>query len=149
MQARKRGVTMQSIRYFTSRANVVTVVCKANKIRKPEVYYQRILEKHLDGKHKKLDCGVTDITTDTMHAEIKEWKKWKEAVGQLLSYNVCESKPYLRLYLFESYPLANKQIALSIFQKYNIQPYEFVEDRNDMFIRDLVSGEEIIIKKTV
>lgn len=146
---------MLPIRHFassgvvSSRNITVQVVCKI-KTRKPEVYYQRILEKHLNGKHKKVDCGITDITTPTMHVEIKEWKKWKEAVGQLLSYNVCENKPYLRLYLFESYPSANKQIALNIFQKYNIQPYEFVEDnRCDMFIRDLVSNEEIIIKKTV
>lgn len=142
---------MLSIRKFAtvSRDNAVQVVCKI-KTRKPEVFYQRVLEKHLNGKHKKLDCGITDITTNTMHVEIKEWKKWKDAVGQLLSYNVCDNKPYLRLYLFEAYPEANKKTAITIFQKYNIQPYEFIEEQTGgMFIRDLVSGEDIFIKKSV
>jgi hypothetical protein len=123
------------------------VVCQAKKTRKPEVFYQRILEKHLDGKHMRLDCGITDITTDLLHAEIKEWRKWKEAVGQLLSYNVCENRPYLRLYLFDSYPTPNKNIAIRIFQKYNIQPFEFIEDDKNMYLRDLVTGEDIPLRK--
>lgn len=137
---------MQTIRYYANRANVVSVVCRANKVRKPEVYYQRILETHLNGRHMKLDCGVTDITTDHLHAEIKEWKKWKEAVGQLLSYNVCEKRSYLRLYLFDQYPKSNKNTAMKIFMQFNIHPFEFIEEGNTIFIRDMVSGENIMIK---
>lgn len=135
---------MQSI--CVVRKYAVCARASLNRVkRKPEVFYQRILENHLSGKHKKLDCGVTDITTVHMHAEIKEWKKWKEAVGQLLSYNVCDKRAYLRIYLFDSYPMKNKEIAMQIFKEYSIQPYEFVEDKNKLILRDLVSNEIITL----
>jgi len=41
------------------------------KNRKNEKFYQLLLENYLGRTHKTLSCGVTDITTDKCHAEIK------------------------------------------------------------------------------
>ena len=57
------------------------------KNRKNEKFYQLLLENYLGGTHKTLSCGITDVTTDTCHAEIKEWSSWKEAIGQLTCYS--------------------------------------------------------------
>ena len=67
-----------------------------------ESYYQKFLETLLNGTHKRLKCGITDITTDDFHAEIKNWSDWKEAVGQLICYNKHDPKNEMRLYLFGS-----------------------------------------------
>ena len=101
-----------------------------NQIIKPrsEIFYQRVLENVLQGKHKKLACGITDITTNTLHAEIKAWPKWKHAIGQLLVYDAFDNKNSLHVYLFNKYPIKKKDMAIKVFQKYNIHPYEFKED---------------------
>ena len=58
------------------------------KTRLKESTYQKHLESILDGKHVDYGIyGVSDITTDILHAEIKSWKSWKNVIGQLLSYN--------------------------------------------------------------
>lgn len=118
-----------------------------------EVYYQRILENVLQGSHKKIPSGITDITTPTLHAEVKTWPKWRHAVGQLLSYNVFDEKPNLQVYLFNDYSPKGKLIALGVFQVYGISPFEFVEDydadkikimdllRNKCIFEDSISRE--------
>lgn len=70
------------------------------RIPRNELFYQRILEVVLHGKHMKTACGETDITTDAFHAEIKAASNWKDAIGQLLCYNKDAPRPELRLYLF-------------------------------------------------
>lgn len=64
-----------------------------------EKIYQFILEKHLGGTHLFLrDVGVTDITTDEFHAEIKHWSDSKKLIGQLMIYNVaCPRKSFYEL----------------------------------------------------
>lgn len=59
---------------------------------KNEVYYQRYLEKLLGGSHKVTKYGITDISTDFHHVEIKQWKNFKTCIGQLLSYNFKDNK---------------------------------------------------------
>jgi hypothetical protein len=93
-----------------------------------EIYYQNIVEEVLQGKHKVLKSGITDVTTKDTHAEIKQWRKWKDAVGQLLSYNVYDSKPNLQVYLFNSYKHEKKLVAMKVFDHYNITPFEFIDD---------------------
>jgi hypothetical protein len=108
-----------------------------------EAYYQRILENVLKGSHKKIPSGITDVTTSTLHAEIKKWPKWRHAVGQLLSYNVFDEKPNLQIYLFNHYSPKAKLIALSVFQVYGIRPFEFVEDyeADKLKIMDLIKNK--------
>lgn len=73
---------------------------EALKEKKTENFYQHIVEKYLGGTHKVVKCGITDVSTDTTHAEIKTAKEYKAAIGQLVCYNFVDKKPNLHLYLF-------------------------------------------------
>lgn len=62
------------------------------KNERKEIYYQRFLEKHFQASHKVTKYGITDITTETHHIEIKQWKSYKSALGQLRAYNYGDNK---------------------------------------------------------
>lgn len=105
------------------------------KNRKSEFFYQILLQNYIGGKHKRLKCGITDITTDSIHAEIKEWTTWKQAIGQLLCYNADDPKEELHVYLFGKQPDAKK--VENIFHKYelhNIMPFVFIDDMDNGII---------------
>lgn len=107
------------------------------KNKKSESIYQTILESHLGGTHKTLKNGITDITTETFHAEIKEWKCWKEAVGQLMVYNVDEPRPQLRVYLFGTCPCkSKKQSVITTLKTLNILPFEITATSDNFTIID-------------
>lgn len=65
-----------------------------------ETFYQKILEIMFQGTHQVVKSGTTDITTSTMHIEIKQAKMYKHALGQLDCYNADEPREELRLYVF-------------------------------------------------
>lgn len=69
------------IQELTMKLELVKMDYKRTK----EEYYQFHLEFHFGASHLVCDTGITDITTDDMHIEIKNWKWWKEVIGQLLS----------------------------------------------------------------
>jgi hypothetical protein len=112
-----------------------------------ESYYQKIVEEVLQGKHKVLQSGITDVTNADTHAEIKQWKKYKYLVGQLLSYNMYDNKPNLQAYMFGDYLPAKKKVALKVFNYYNIHPFEFVPDyrTNKMLLID-INRNKVILK---
>lgn len=95
-----------------------------------EKHYQALVEKMTNGTHKRLECGVTDITTNEFHAEIKRWIAWKEALGQILAYNCFDEKCELRVYFFGEYSKKNKDIAIKAFKKHNIKCYQFLDESN-------------------
>lgn len=89
----------------------------------PKVYekvYQKALERKYGYGHKRLPCGITDITTPDKHIEIKRWSQNKQAIGQLLAYNYYDEKNILEAHLFGEYPVEKKEIAKKIFKLYNI-----------------------------
>jgi len=51
-----------------------------------ERFYQRYLEKKYGASHMKGVFGITDVETEDLIIEIKRWNRYKEALGQLLSY---------------------------------------------------------------
>jgi hypothetical protein len=57
----------------------------------PEVTIQRAFEEWTGHGHEKCVLGVTDISGGDYIIEIKGWKAWKEAVGQLLVYRTCRT----------------------------------------------------------
>lgn len=117
------------------------------KNRKSEAFYQKVLEQHLGGTHKTLSCGVTDVTTDTCHAEAKEWKSWKEGVGQLMCYNAVDPKETLQMYMFGSYGEKNKAEAIKVLNTYNIQVFEFQDDNSEVSIVDLKDNSKHFVYK--
>ena len=61
-----------------------------------EKVYQKALERKYGYGHKRLPCGITDITTPDKHIEIKRWNQNKQAIGQLLAYNYYDKKKDIR-----------------------------------------------------
>jgi hypothetical protein len=118
-------------------------------LKRRENFYQSILEKIYHVTHKKLPCGETDITTDTFHAEIKEWNCYKEAIGQLVCYNSCDPRHELRVYLFGSYSKKMKDIALGIFKMQGMRPFEFIEEEDLVYISDMLSGKREAVHQTL
>jgi hypothetical protein len=112
---------------------------------KRESYYQIILEYLLRGTHKKLEIGITDITTDQFHAEIKQWDYWMKAIGQLCSYNVFDKKQELRVYFFGNYN--NKAKVIQVFREMNIKCFECVDQNDQIQVVDLETNEILFLFK--
>lgn len=64
---------------------------KATSDRK-EDFYQRHLEKLLNGRHKKSNHGFSDVENEESIHEIKSWKDYKNVVGQLKAYSFKQAK---------------------------------------------------------
>ena len=75
--------------------------------RQSEAYYQAILERRHNGGHLQTATGITDITTATMHIEIKTATNWKDGYRQLIGYNAVCPRRDLRLYLFNTADLTD------------------------------------------
>ena len=89
-----------------------------------------ILENYFNASHKTLKCGITDITTDNMHAEIKAWDCWKESIGQLITYNTLDPRNELHVYLFGKYGPSSKQMAFEVLVKNNFKVFDcIIEDK--------------------
>jgi hypothetical protein len=100
---------------------------------KLEKYYQVLLEKHLNAKHTRLSCGITDLTTSEYHIEIKRWSQYKHALGQLTAYNneAWRSKLYVVFFGKISDKLKTKVIEL--FHIKGIGVYSF-DDKDNIII---------------
>jgi hypothetical protein len=110
------------------------------KQNKREQFYQGVVECFLNASHKTLACGITDVTTDTIHAEIKKWDDWKAAVGQLISYNIEDPKEDLHAYMFGSFGKKSKKSALDIMAKAGLKVFEFNIGDKSCSIVDANSG---------
>jgi hypothetical protein len=106
------------------------------KHKKKEKFYQELLEQYLCGTHKRLECGITDVTTDTLHAEIKQWDCWKEALGQLMAYNIEDAKNELHAYMFGHYSDTCKKAATKVMVKAGIKVYDLITDETSCSIVD-------------
>jgi hypothetical protein len=66
-----------------------------------ECVYQKAIEKLLGGAHMSIPIvGVSDVTNEHCHAEIKELRSWKGGIGQLLSYRAGAHRDHLKLYFY-------------------------------------------------
>lgn len=109
-------------------------------VKKDERFYQNMMEKRLGGRHMKLPCGVTDITTDVLHVELKEWKFWKSGLGQLCAYNADCPRSQLHLYLF-GVPTTEPRVIVQACKNQSIDVYHLTttEDKGDIVIQPLMS----------
>lgn len=96
-----------------------------------EQFYQKILEKQLNGKHMYLRTGITDITNDKFHAEIKCWSNWQDSLKQLLVYNFAERRNELRAYFFGEAKNGLKKLAFECLTNYNIEVYVIFDIENN------------------
>jgi hypothetical protein len=91
---------------------------------KNEIYYQRYLEKHLGGYHKVTKYGITDISTETHHIEIKRWKNFKSALGQLVCYNHGDNKQLVVAFFGE---YKDKPKIIELFHSKNIEVWGLIK----------------------
>lgn len=99
-------------------------------------YHRYLLEHHFpNGSAQRLSSGITDITTDCQHIEVKRWPCWKDAIGQLLVYNGDDPKKELRVYLFGWYATERKQKAVLHFSRLNIRVFDMFYDRSKHNVR--------------
>jgi len=101
------------------------------KDNKKEIYYQRFLEKHFQATHKVTKYGVTDITTETHHIEIKCWKNYKGCLGQLMAYNFSEDKQLIAA-LFGEYK--DKEKVIELLHQKKIEVWDLVKSPNGVEI---------------
>jgi hypothetical protein len=119
--------------------------------KKQEIYYQRFLEKTLNATHKKTRYGITDITTDTKHIEIKHWNHYKYALGQLLSYNFQQDKE-LYAYFFGHIDSNKKNCIIELYKSKNVNIKEFIDTPLGIEIRDVLElsseNNKIVLNKS-
>jgi hypothetical protein len=105
-----------------------------------EIVYQNHLQTILNGSH--FNCGifgVTDITTEDFHAEIKIWTSWKQVLGQLLAYNKACPKLELRAYFYGK-KHKHAGAIVKFLQSFNINSYHLEIDNNVFLIIDLLTN---------
>jgi hypothetical protein len=115
-----------------------------------EAYYQNIIERYLGNTHENLCIGdalmgTTDISTPTLHAEIKSWKKWKHAMGQLMAYDACDSRTHCHAYLFGRYDEDHKKAATDIMKKYRISVFDCLDNENGVEIIEYETENTVYI----
>jgi len=95
------------------------------KNKKNEDFYQGIVEKYLNGKHSRNIHGITDVTNDNVHAEIKTLCDYKNAVGQLFAYNKVDPRKELHIYLFDDKNKKQLCIAAEYLKSLDINVFTF------------------------
>lgn len=111
---------------LAKKVNDLTIQLGMARKHKNEDFYQAVVENHLGGTHKSLPCGITDVTNESTHAEIKHWNSYKEAIGQLICYNQFDPKDTLQLYLFGPTPKpAVVETVKQLCQSLNISVFTF------------------------
>ena len=103
-----------------------------HELKRNEEFFQNLLEVHFKCGHMKLKNGITDISNDNMHIEIKNWDSVKEAVGQLVYYNIKAPREDLRVYFFGKCSKDKKDETVIDLAKVNIKCYEFIETYDDI-----------------
>lgn len=125
---------------------------KLNEVseKRSEQYYQRYLEKLLSASHQKTKHGKTDITTDTQIIEIKHWKNYKNALGQLFSYKDFQKNKNkcLAVYFFGYCSNSQKETIVQLFQQNEISVYEFIDTEDGVKVNQIYSQlpEEVKVR---
>jgi hypothetical protein len=99
-----------------------------------EIYYQKHLEKKYQATHLKGNYGITDIETYHEIIEIKRWDRYKDALGQLLSYTHQNHKRKV-VYFFGNKP-KNIDNIVGLFQKYDITIYHLSSNSDGVITDD-------------
>lgn len=115
-----------------------TEVCWLRENKK-EIYYQRFLEKHFQASHRVTKYGITDITTDLHHVEIKIWKNYKACLGQLQSYNHVDKRSLIAAFYGD---YADKDKVIELFHAKHIEVWDLKDAPNGIAIEKFVLNTE-------
>lgn len=85
------------------------------------------MEKELHATHQTCAAGRVDPATETELIEIKEWKYWKYALGQLLAYSAYFPGKQMRCHFYGKKPEGQAQMICDIMGKFlinvTVEPY--------------------------
>ena len=95
------------------------------KNKKNKKFYQSIVKKYLKGTPSRNCHGITDVTNDKVHAEIKTLCDYKTAIGQVQAYNYVDKKEELHIYLFDDDNKKQLSIAAEYIKFLNIKLFTF------------------------
>lgn len=111
------------------------------RAKKHEVYYQRKLEELLGGKHFDTPEGQIDVLTNTGLYEIKGWKNYKHAYGQLERYAAYVPGKQLGLIFFGKCHLKKevKQKYLDDYRRKNVDVYQLHDTPDGNVLLDLLN----------
>lgn len=111
--------------------------------KRAEDFYQVIVENWLGGTYCTNAIGITDVTNDTIHAEVKGWKEWKYAMGQLMAYQTEDPKEHLYACMFGNYDNECKKKAIKVLNERGISCYEFAERDGIVFVVSIADGNPV------
>lgn len=78
-----------------------------------ECDYQANLQQLLGGRREvRCQAGIIDLLTDDYLIEVKHYKSWKHALGQLIAYDMYVKNRQLGLALYGSRPDSRIMLAL-------------------------------------
>jgi hypothetical protein len=125
---------------------VQRILCKNRN----EAYYQGIIARFLGNTHENLYVGnvlmgTTDVSTPELHAEIKSWKEWKHAMGQLIAYHACDPRTQSQAYLFGRYDEDHKRVACDILKRNDIIVYDCHDTEDGIEILDYATKEVVYV----
>jgi hypothetical protein len=98
-----------------------------------ERFYQLLLERRLQergvvGGHMMTANGITDVTTPHEHVEIKHWRAWKAALGQLVAYQSCAPRRRLTACFFGDASAVLKERAVETLRGHSVAVFELPSD---------------------
>ena len=102
-----------------------------------EIYYQKFLERVLSASHQKTIFGITDVTTEKEHIEIKHWKNYKNALGQLLSYNHNDNK-HLVAYFFGAIDKTKQEKIIELYNSNKVSIKQFIDTSDGVIIENVL-----------
>jgi len=86
-----------------------------------EYYILNKLNQILNGQMEvNTICGRIDILTETEIIEVKEYKVWKSALGQILAYSYFYPDKQKRIHLFNIQKNTNIELIIQIYKKYDV-----------------------------
>jgi hypothetical protein len=89
--------------------------------KQPEYYISNKLNQNLNGRLEvNTLCGKIDILTDLEIIEVKEYRLWKSALGQILAYSYFYPDKQKRIHLFGVSENTNIELIENIFKNYDI-----------------------------
>lgn len=104
---------------------------------KNEIYYQKFLERKMLATHHKTVFGITDITTKNEHIEIKHWRNYKSALGQLLSYNFYDNKN-LCAYFFGTVTEKQCNSIIELYKSKGVSIKQFIDTPEGIEIKTIL-----------
>lgn len=123
----KLNNTFVEIKNLQNELNEVKQQLKYTVEKRNEIFYQKHLEKLLNGTHKNTKHGITDIFTKDAIYEIKGWKNYKSCFGQLKSYYVGNEDKRLCAAFYGEINEEQKQKITELFSQNKIEVYEITE----------------------